>query len=58
LFTVHCLLLTEKLLDDEGYNPNKEHDHGDFVNPVHHAQIEVGFAIRIVFSEEVAEYRS
>jgi hypothetical protein len=50
--------LCEKLFNDDKQNSNQEHHDGNLVDAMHHSQIEVAFAVGVVFAEEITEHRT
>jgi hypothetical protein len=49
--------LEKSFYNDKNYS-DQEHQHGNLVDPVHHAQIEVGLPIWVFLAEKIAKNRS
>jgi hypothetical protein len=53
-FVKHVGAFSEEFFYDDEQDPDQEHQHGNFVNSVHHAQVKIGFPVGVFLAEEIA----
>jgi hypothetical protein len=46
----------KELFDDDKYNPDQKHNHGNFINPMHHSQVYIGRAAGVILSKKITKY--
>lgn len=49
-------VLTHHQFDHKINQPHQKHQHGYFIDPVHGAEVEIGFAVGVVLAEKVGGY--